>query len=138
MEALYGDERADSGKLKAAAQKTLHSRLQQQVQKQGILAELQRDYAWLKASWGGESEYDEWFASHVNNAKLNSVAAYYDFVPGFQRLLEINGGDLEKFYLAAERCSKLPKELRHQQLQTLAADAGPDSKLTSLRPPASP
>jgi predicted aminopeptidase len=44
------------------------------------------------------------------------VAAYYDLVPGFERLLAINGGDLEKFYLAARRLSKISMKERHSWL----------------------
>jgi predicted aminopeptidase len=53
----------------------------------------------------------------VNNAKLNSVAAYYDFVPGFERLLTINGGDLQKFYHGASELAKLPRKERHAWLK---------------------
>jgi len=40
-------------------------------------------------------------------------------VPGFEHLLELNGGDLEKFYAEAERLSKMPKKDRHQTLSSL-------------------
>jgi len=73
----------------------------------------------LKQRWGGESDYDPWFARQVNNAKLNSVAAYYDLVPGFEHLLALNGGDLEKFYQAAERLAQKTKKERHLWLRTL-------------------
>jgi predicted aminopeptidase len=90
-------------------------------EKQEILNRLQREYAQLKAQWGGNTEYDEWFAGTVNNAQLNSVAAYYDLVPAFEHLLEQNGGDLEKFYQAAERLAKKPKAQRHLRLRTLGS-----------------
>ena len=86
-------------------------------EKQRILRQLQLDYLDLKERWHGKSEYDPWFANSVNNAKLNSVAAYYDLVPGFQSLLAANGGDLENFYHAAERVAKLPKDVRRQELR---------------------
>jgi len=86
-------------------------------QKKQILDDLQKEYAKLKTQWGGENEYDHWFANGVNNAKLNSVAAYYNLVPGFERLLTINGGDLEKFYHAASELSKMPREERHAWLK---------------------
>ena len=50
------------------------------------------------------------------------MAAYYDLVPGFEKLLAQNGGDLEKFYSAAERLSQLPKKQRHQELTALFVD----------------
>ena len=78
--------------------------------------------------WGGNTEYDTWFARPVNNAQLNSVADYYDLVPGFERLLEQNGGDLEKFYQAVERLAGEPKAKRQQRLQALVSGlAGPET-----------
>lgn len=91
-------------------------------EKQRVFDDLRREYAGMKAKWGGYSGYDEWFAHDLNNAKLNTVANYYDYVPGFQRLLQANGGDMEKFYAAAERLSKEPKDKRHQELRELAKE----------------
>ena len=90
-------------------------------EKQCAFDDLRRQYAEIKVQkWGGYSGYDEWFANQLNNAKLNTVANYYDYVPGFQRLLEMNGGDLKDFYAAAERLSKEPISARHQKLTVLA------------------
>jgi predicted aminopeptidase len=119
LEALYGDERTKEGKLKATKKKREVAPAELRREKQEILARLQKEYVDLKAQWGGISEYDGWFAQQVNNAKLNSVAAYYDLVPGFEHLLELNGGDLEKFYQEAERLSRKPKKERLQWLRTL-------------------
>ena len=49
------------------------------------------------------------------------MAAYYDLVPAFERLLEQNGGDLEKFYQAAERLAGEPKAQRHLRLRMLGS-----------------
>ncbi|HXP60407.1 MAG TPA: aminopeptidase [Dongiaceae bacterium] len=119
---LYGDEPNEWGKLKATDQKRQVPRQEMRRQKQRILEQLRAAYSGLKAEWGGDPEYDAWFSREINNAKLNSVAAYYDLVPGFQRLLEINGGDLDKFYQAAERLSKTPKRQRHRLLRLLAQE----------------
>ena len=94
-------------------------------QKQALLDRLRQEYSQLKAQWGGDTDYDEWFARPLNNAQLNSVAAYYDLVPGFERLLKLNGGDLEKFYEAADKLAHEPKAERHRRLLLLgAASAG--------------
>ena len=85
--------------------------------KQRVFDDLRRQYEELKASWGGYSGYDNWFAHDLNNAKLNTVANYYDYLPGFQRLLQENGGDIGNFNLAAERLSKEPENQRHQKLR---------------------
>ena len=90
-------------------------------EKQALLDRLQREYAELKSQWGGDTEYDEWFAHPVNNAQLNSVAAYYDLVPGFERMLALNGGDLERFYQAVERLAQEPKAERNRWLRMLGS-----------------
>jgi predicted aminopeptidase len=51
---------------------------------------------------------------------LNTIANYYDFLPAFKRLLELNNGDMEKFYPEVERLSKINKDQRHQWLRDLA------------------
>ncbi len=127
LAALYGDERTEGGKIKANRKKRNAPPEQLRKEKARILAQLQQDYAQLKAQWGGNTDYDDWFAGRVNNAQLNSVAAYYDLLPGFEQLLQMNGGDLEKFYAAAERLSKMPKKERHQWLRTLPSAASPVS-----------
>ncbi len=119
LAALYGDERLEGGKIKATSQKRSLPPEQLRHQKQILLDGLQREYAKLKSEWGGDSGYDAWFAQPVNNAQLNSVAAYYDLVPAFERLLQANGGDLEKFYQAVEPLAHQPKKQRHQQLRAL-------------------
>ena len=85
--------------------------------KQDIIAQLRARHAQLKASWGGQSPFDDWFDQPINNAKLNTVSAYYDLVPAFDALLRDNGGDLEKFYQAVARLGKLPLAERHRQLE---------------------
>jgi predicted aminopeptidase len=92
-------------------------------QKQELLDRLRQEFTRLRAQWGGAKDYDAWFACPVNNAQLNSVAAYYDFVPGFERLLEQNGGDLGKFYEAADKLAHERKIERHRRLRALAATA---------------
>jgi predicted aminopeptidase len=123
LEKLYGEHRTDGG-LKQSRDMASVPKDQLRQQKAELLAQLQKDYAKLKAEWGGDTEYDAWFANHLNNAKLNSVAAYYELVPGFERLLAQNDGDLEKFYAAAERLSKKPKRERHQWLRNPQPVAG--------------
>jgi predicted aminopeptidase len=116
---LYGDERNEWGKLKATNRKRGVPIEELRREKQRILDRLKLAYSGLKAQWSGDAEYDVWFSRQINNAKLNSVAAYYDLVPCFQQLLEANGGDLEKFYLAAERLSKMPRKQRRLSLRLL-------------------
>ena len=99
--------------LRAAGRATITVRRR----KQEVFDDLRRRYADLKTQWGGYSGYDDWFAHDLNNAKLNTVANYYDYVPAFQQLLQSNGGDLEKFYAAAERLAREPKDKRRENLR---------------------
>jgi predicted aminopeptidase len=87
------------------------------ARKQDIITQLRARHAELKVSWGGKSPFDEWFDEPINNAKLNTISAYYDLVPAFNALLRANGGDLENFYEAVARLGKLPLPERHRQLE---------------------
>jgi predicted aminopeptidase len=84
--------------------------------KQEIIQGLRANYAVAKQSWG-TSDYDNWFAEPINNAKLNTVSAYYDLVPAFQALLRADGGDMEKFYGSVKQLSKLSLAKRHNALR---------------------
>lgn len=118
LEKIYGDTRDQSGKIRAARESPAPpDRLREE--KQRVFADLRRDYAELKAQWNGANGYDEWFNHELNNAQLNTVANYYDLVPGFERLLQSKDGNLEKFYDAVEALADLSKEERHQKLRAL-------------------
>jgi predicted aminopeptidase len=83
-----------------------------------VINRMRAQYAALKKSWGeSKSGYDYWFDEPINNAKLNTVAAYYDLGPAFQGLLRAQGGDLGKFYEAVEKLGQEPLEKRHDALQ---------------------
>jgi predicted aminopeptidase len=60
--------------------------------------------------------YDDWLAKGLNNAHLASVATYYDCVPGFERLLQEQAGNLPRFYDAARSLTKESRAERHRQL----------------------
>ncbi len=85
-------------------------------QKAAVLKQLRQDHATLKEQWGGSSRYDDWFDEPLNNARLNTVATYFDLVPAFEKLLAKNGGDLPRFYEAVRRLKRFPKEQRHREL----------------------
>ena len=121
LQKFYGDEQTPDGQIKGSTRKKSLPPSQLREGKQKIFSEMQADYLRLKSAWGGDAEYEGWFAHPINNAQLNSVAEYYDFVPGFEQLLSSTGGDMEKFYQAAEKLSKRDKPERHEQLKALAA-----------------
>jgi predicted aminopeptidase len=105
LRAVYADPRAPAA-----------VRLQR---KAAVIRELRENYAKMQARWGARpSEDDAWITEPINNAKLNTISAYHDLKPAFEALLAAQGGDLEKFYRAAENLSKMPLEQRHQTLRT--------------------
>lgn len=120
LETLYGDRLTADGKIHAADKKSAESSETLRAEKQRVLSDMQAEFGRLRSTWGGDCEYDGWFKHPINNAQLNSVAAYYDLVPAFEQLLAANGGDMKKFYQAAEGLSKKPKLARNEELRALA------------------
>jgi predicted aminopeptidase len=69
--------------------------------------------------------YEEWIAAGLNNARLASVATYFECVPGFMRVLHEQGDDLPRFYAAVRKLAELPRSERHARLcvaETTATD----------------
>jgi predicted aminopeptidase len=79
-------------------------------------AELADDMRDLARREGVHSGYEEWIASGLNNAYLASVATYFDCVPGFERLLAREEGDLPRFYAAVRVLARAPQAQRHREL----------------------
>jgi len=77
--------------------------------KQQEFGRLKFEYSKLKAEWGGYSGYDNWFNRALNNADLVSAATYQTCVPGLEKILAEENGDLPKFY---ERAKKLDASAR--------------------------
>jgi predicted aminopeptidase len=48
----------------------------------------------------------------LNNADLAAVATYWDCVPAFERLLDGEGGDLERFYARVKALVERPRDVR--------------------------
>lgn len=85
-------------------------------QKQQVLDELQQAYQRLKnGPWQGYAGYDAWFAA-VNNASLNGIAVYNEWVPAFTALLAQQGNDLPAFYAACRQLARLPRAERNLRL----------------------
>jgi predicted aminopeptidase len=92
-------------------------RSQKLRRKQQIFADLATDIRTLEHRLKVRAPlYDEWIAAGLNNADLASVDTYYDCLPGFERLLQQEGGDLPRFYAAARALSREPKSQRDAQL----------------------
>ena len=86
-------------------------------------AELRDDYTALKASWHGDTRYDKWINADLNNAKLASVATYYDLVPGFTALLVRHGANLNGFYTVVRALARLDATTREACLRAYADHA---------------
>jgi len=92
---------------------------QKLVAKAELLEQLRADYRLMKQQrWGGFAGYDAWFAS-VNNASLGVLAAYTEQVADFERLVEQQGRDFERFYVEAARIGALPKAQRQATLRAI-------------------
>jgi predicted aminopeptidase len=85
--------------------------------KREIFAELRTALVEVQASWGEAATLGEhWLEGEVNNADLASVGNYRELVPGFHRLLEEHGGDLDVFYAAVRELALLSPEERELRL----------------------
>jgi predicted aminopeptidase len=100
-------------------------------QKAAAFAELTEEARELQRQQG-HPYYESWLKEGLNNAHLASVATYYQCVPGLQRLLAEQDGDLARFYGAARELAKLPRGKRHAQL-CQAATAGRGADLQAAR-----
>ena len=92
---------------------------QKRLGKAQRFAAMEEEYRQLKLSWNGFAGYDRWFAAKPNNASLASVALYTELVPALRALLEKEGGDLPRFYVAVKNLAQLPKEERDERLRSI-------------------
>jgi predicted aminopeptidase len=87
--------------------------------KKEVIGEMKRNYADLKAGWGGYSGYDQWFSQPINNGVLASLAVYTQWVPAFHALLDQEKGSLPRFYLRVATLAHLPNAERTAALNQL-------------------
>ena len=78
------------------------------------------EYQRLKTEWNGYSGYDRWMNQPLNNARMNTISTYHQYVPAFTRLLSHHQGDLQAFYQAVDDLGDLPDKQRAQTLKQLA------------------
>jgi predicted aminopeptidase len=87
--------------------------------KAALIDQLREDYAVKKQQWQGYDAYDGWFVSEINNAKLNTVATYFNLVPAFDALLTSVNSSLPDFYEEVEEFSELAAVERKAALASL-------------------
>jgi predicted aminopeptidase len=86
---------------------------------------LRAEYSRRRTAWGNSPGLDRWFDQELNNAHLALIATYEQWVPAFQELLKREGGDMQRFLLAAEKLARLQREEREQALRQLSHPADP-------------
>jgi len=91
------------------------------VEKRNTFDDLRAQYHQLRESWGGYAGYDDWFEEPLNNAKLDSVAIYHDYVPALLALLDAKHGDLPAFYAACRELATASGDERKRALETRTA-----------------
>lgn len=72
-----------------------------------ILQQIKTEYSQLRERWQGDSRYDRYFAKPINNARLNTIATYYQLVPAFAKKLQEYKGDLPQFFVGLEKLRDL-------------------------------
>ena len=86
-------------------------------EKQRIIEEMKKRYEVIKETrWGGDTGYDKWISRDLNNAHFNTVATYYDLVPGFKKLIRESDHDFDVFFEKVEELAELPLEERNARL----------------------
>jgi predicted aminopeptidase len=89
--------------------------------KVSVFARLVEALQQIDARYSVKSAIVEDLAGQANNARLASLATYYDCVPGFETLLAQVDHDLPRFYRAAGELAKLSRLARRAQVCTAGA-----------------
>jgi len=106
LRALYRDTSLDEDAMRAG--------------KQELIAAMRED--WLAGP--DAPAYAGWFNGEINNARLATVAAYYDYVPAFEALFRESGGDFGQFYAEVRAIAALLPEEREQRMNQLLSAPG--------------
>ncbi len=90
-------------------------------EKREAFQRLVTDYEALRSSWGGASDYDDWFARPLNNAQLASVVAYSRWLPNLRAYLHAYG--LETLYAEMTHLAELNEPQREARLEAFLTAA---------------
>jgi predicted aminopeptidase len=101
---------------------------EKRLRKRALIAQLREDFGALQHEWGDSQAYSAWMAAPINNAKLNSVALYFDGVPAFEALLVAEDFELPRFYERARQLGEMDIVARHQLLESPGGAAPPSEK----------
>jgi predicted aminopeptidase len=88
--------------------------------KRVIFRKMRVRYLAMKKQWGGYKGYDAWvLAKDMNNARIASVATYFDLVPAFEKLLARCKGNLPRFYRYIRNMPSFGVKQRRRELKRL-------------------
>ncbi len=90
----------------------------------------------MRSAWTQHQDaayYTGWFAGDINNAKLATVAAYFDWVPAFEQLFINSGQQFEVFLTQVEAMTQASDSARQQQLSALQSVRLQSSDLAVVR-----
>jgi predicted aminopeptidase len=87
--------------------------------KQAILDDFQSAALRLRRTHRQLARVDRFFEELVTNARLATLATYYDLVPGFEALLAKHPANPLAFFEKIEALGRLPKKDRHAALKAL-------------------
>ncbi len=102
---------------------------EQQVSKNILINEMRS--AWTQHQ--DAAYYKGWFAGDINNAKLATVAAYFDWVPAFEQLFLNSGQQFEVFLTQVEAMTQVSDSDRQQQLSALQSVRLQSSELAVVK-----
>jgi predicted aminopeptidase len=115
LEAVYATTQTPEGK---TDQESLDAYMRKG--KAEVIGQLRKEYETLKRTeWAGIGDYDKWMSKPINNARLNTIDAYYRLLPAFSSMIAADGTNMEKFYKEVNVLAKVPKEERHRKLAAL-------------------
>ena len=86
------------------------------ARKAAVFAALVVDLKALDQRYSVKSGIVEELDGAPNNARLASLATYYDCVPGFEKMLASVDHDLPRFYAAARELAHLPRDARRARV----------------------
>jgi predicted aminopeptidase len=124
---LFAQRRAELARLFASKLPPALMRERKRIQ----FVQLANDMRDLERRQGVRSGYEDWIASGLNNAHLASVATYFDCVPGFERLLAREEGELPRFYAVVRALARVPKRQRHRELCASSAQRDQEARLAA-------
>jgi predicted aminopeptidase len=86
------------------------------ARKAAVFAQLVDELKAIDRRYSVKSGIVEDLEGQPNNARLASLATYYDCVPGFEKMIAANDHDLPRFYAAVRDLSRLPRPERRARV----------------------